>query len=127
MMFKDSGGDIDDAVGDVGHYGKNLWLGRPTNSVMSDEIHDDVVAALMKNPKLLKGYQGMHPDLRSTAEALAGEMSPSRIVDSAGFWDAPDLVKYIQKTVLEPRGYKSVITPDGMISFDPSGVKSYGP
>lgn len=118
MMFLDSGGNIDEAADSLTSYGKNIWRGNPVNPVRAEEIQDDVVKSLKNRPDLLNEYG-------ATAEQLAAEMSPSDIVNSAGFWDAPNLVEAVWQDVLEPRGISSVITPDGMILFDPSGVKPH--
>jgi hypothetical protein len=118
MMFLDSKGDIDTAIDGLSVYGKNTWLGRPVNPVAADDISDDVFAAMQK--------RGILEEYQLDRESLGSAIAPRDIVNSAEFWDDPKLVEMAWEDVLDPKGYRSVITPDGMILFDPSGVKPYG-
>lgn len=104
----------------VGHYGKNLYE-LDTSTINPKEIVDasspkfqrKLVSALKGAPDLLEQYQ-------ATPQSLAAEAAPRNIVDSAGFWDAPDLAQHAWENVLEPNGWTLVRTPDGVVSFDPS-------
>ena len=112
QMFAKNKDDIDNA------YSGNLFLAdnRVGKVVNSDSIIDAINDALSKNYEILDTYQ-------ANASDLAQEASPSRIVDSAGLWDSPDITQYIYDEVLAPLGIQAVETPDGLIVFDPDLVK----
>jgi hypothetical protein len=118
MMFLDSKGDLDTAVDGLSIYGKNAWVGKPVNPVLADDIADDVFVAMQK--------RGMLDEYQFDRESLGSAIAPRDIVTSAEFWDDPKLVEMAWEDVLDPKGHRSVITPDGMILFDPSGVKPHG-
>lgn len=107
----------------VSHYGKNHFTFDPAD-IQQESV---VYAGSQKFKTLLIDALNQHPDLlseyQSTAEQLAEEANPSNIVDSAGIWDAPDIVDVIIQDVLEPNGWLAVETEDGAIVFDSGSVR----
>jgi hypothetical protein len=124
MMFADSKGDVEEAADHLRIYGKNTWLGKPVKPANAEDLAPDIFEAMQRRG-LVDEYpvNGEPGDLGYWQDAIA----PRSIVNSAEFWDDPKLVEMAWEDVLEPRGIMSVITPDGMILFDPSGVKPYKP
>lgn len=107
----------------VSHYGKNKWAfddsALPKTDVLEAWTKDgqrQIAKALLQDRRLLKEY-GVHPKI------LAKESAPSNIVDSAGLWDNPDIVQSLWENLLEPRGYKAVLTPDGAVVFENELIK----
>jgi hypothetical protein len=116
MMFAD-------AADRVERYGENHYTFDPADlpsaAVISAEdaaFRAAVVRALEDNPHKLDEYQ-------ASPEALAAEINPEDIVNSAGLWDAPDLVEIVWNEVMEPNGWLAVKTQDGAIVFDESVVR----
>jgi len=102
----------------VRSYGEHRVITDSKNAVSSYDIEADVAEMFKKHPDILQEYQ-------ATAEALASEVSPERIAtNDAGIWDQPTLAHLIWEEVLEPKGITKVQTPDGMIVFDPSQIKT---
>jgi hypothetical protein len=66
---------------------------------------------------------GLHEDYNTTAAALARLANPKNIVDSAGMWDDPQLVREVYENVIQPREITSVRTNDGLLVFDPVNVR----
>lgn len=118
-------GDVDTGIGymmfadapeRVSHYGRNHWVfddeAAPNKVYAGDEeFAASVIEALKNNPDKLQEYG-------ATAEQLANELNPSDIVNSAEFWDAPDLVEIVWNDVLEPKGITAVTTRNGAVIFD---------
>lgn len=102
----------------VESYGRNHYMGRPTDSIHADDLVDETERLLSADPDFMDGY---HP---ATPRELAETVSPQRIVDSAGAWDDPGFVEYLWNNIFEPRGLKSAVTNDGMVTFDPAAVRS---
>jgi hypothetical protein len=131
MMFLDSESvkpfqdwsKVDIAASDLESYGKNVWLGKPLDPIRSEDLPIEDVYNSLKDRDLLPYYGDDYG--QATMDDIARILSPSDIVNSAQFWDNPELVEALWDDILEPLGHRSVLTPDGMISFDPSGVKPY--
>jgi len=105
--------------GDVAGYGPYMFVANDNGAVDASDLRQDIVDALTDAPEMA--------DLAGTPEDVATEAVPERIVDSAGMWDNPDLVMRVWDKVLEPREISKVRTPDGLIVFDPSQIKSADP
>lgn len=112
-----------DSAERIGHYGNVPWEFSPS-SVSPSEILDardarvqrEIARQLLKDKDLVRSY-GAHPrDLAKTA-------NPDDIVNSAGLWDAPDLVSHLYERYLGQMGYKAVITNDGAVLFEPSAAR----
>jgi hypothetical protein len=128
MMFRDGASDPDAAFDSLRRFGAHQWQGRPVNPVMSADIEADIERYLLDNPNIAADYTNAGEHSIEEAAQLMGQLaSPSNIVDSAGLWDDPAMVEKVWEQILEPRGAATVITPDGMILFDPSGVRPYKP
>lgn len=112
QMFVEKG-DEDSAK----HYGKYQLITDGEGAINSETLEIDIAEAFKNNPEILQEYQ-------TTAEELAADASPEDIIDSAGLWDNPDLVQVIWEEVLKPKGIFKVKTPNGMIVFDPSLIKT---
>lgn len=113
MMFADSPEQIE-------RYGKNQFVFDDASAKKVVDATDkrflkDVIRALRNSPEL-ESYGGR-------AAPLAREANPASIVDSAGLWDAPDLVNQIIDKVIKPQKIQAVRTSDGAIVFTPSLVK----
>lgn len=109
-----------DKAENVAYYGKNHYVMdlskiAPAHVVDAESpaFQAKIAAALEDAPHLTEPYQ-------ATPAALASEAAPKNIVDSAGLWDAPDLVSHIWENVMEPNGWTAVKTPNGVVSFDPA-------
>lgn len=108
-----------DDAGSVEHYGPVGWVFDP-HSMSAREILD---ARTQSSQRRIRAALGRDPDVVAstgqTATSLAREANPESIVNSAGLWDNPDLVQSIWNNLLEPGGYRAVITNDGALTFDP--------
>jgi hypothetical protein len=107
----------------VAHYGKNRWqfdsAALPSSEVMdaaSPQAQREIARALLKD-------KGMLRELGANPKQLAREANPGNIVDSAGLWDNPDLAQAVWDNLLEPRGYRAVLTSNGAIVFDDSLIR----
>ncbi len=96
-------------------YGGNYWVADSTEAVDVKKLLPDFEKALKNRPELLDAYQ-------SSAKQLADSFDPEDIVNSAGAWDAEDLIEAVYLDVLEPKGISKVQTADGLVVFDPSLV-----
>lgn len=116
MMFKEVPEGLTplDVADTLSGYGKNGWLVENPTGIDVADIQKDIVRALRE--------AGAHREYQTTAANLAREANPANIVDSAGLWDAPDLVSIIYERILGPRGISAVRTKDGLLSFDPAMV-----
>ena len=119
----------------VSHYGKNhytLDLKRlhPKHVVdaASPAFQRAVKKALLEAPELLEQFgAGKEQSAQALAAQLAAETAPRDIVDSAGLWDAPELVSHVWDKVIEPNGWRAVKTPNGAISFYSEDTKAAAP
>jgi hypothetical protein len=124
MFARARRGGPEAALERIEHYGKSggKFLAKfdPSTGVDASDLVDDFEKLLSKPEYsgILESYNP--PSVRSLAE----EIDPRDIVDGAGIWDAPDLVEILRKEILEPRGITHVRTSDGLISFDPSNIRS---
>ena len=114
-MWKE-GDDPEDTLAALSSYGKNKWTASDANTVDVSEIQKDIVKVIRK--------AGAHSEYGSTAAQLAREANPDDIVNSAGLWDAPDLVRLINDEILEPRGITGVRTRDGLVTFGHPNIRS---
>jgi soluble lytic murein transglycosylase-like protein len=96
-------------------YGPAAWISRGDDAVDVKDIQPDIVRALRNS--------GRHEDYNTTAAALARSANPENIVDSAGMWDDPLLVREVYENVIQPREITSVRTNDGLLVFDPVNVR----
>ena len=120
MMFAEDQGSVANA------YGPNHYTFDPADIGENATVY----AGSRKFKELVREAFARHPDVldsyQADADALAGEINPSDIVNSAQIWDAPDLVEIIRAEVLEPNGWLAVETDDGAIVFDRNAVKDGG-
>ncbi len=126
MMYTDNEESV------KGSYGNNHYVadldGIPDDEIIdagSKEFKDGVKAALLKrwNKEILQQYGDDEDDDETIANKLASEFNPEDIVNSAGSWDAPDVVRAVYEDYLEGKGYTAVRTTDGFISFNPKHGK----
>lgn len=96
-------------------YGPHGWLATGDEAVPAEDLMKEFTRALRR--------RGIHNDYQTTAAALARQTAPEDIVDSAGAWDAPDIVEALWEDVLQPRRIMSIRTPDGLIKFDHSNLR----
>ena len=113
-MFVKGSPDLDDAVSSYGPYG---WSTTADGAVDVADIQKDIVRSIRA--------RGLQTDYQTTAAQLAREAAPADIVNSAGMWDAPDLVQAVWDDVLDPRGITKVRTRDGLLLFDPASSTRY--
>jgi hypothetical protein len=96
-------------------YGPAAWITRGDDAVDVRDIQPDIVRALRNS--------GIHEDYNTTAAALARNANPENIINSAGLWDDPLLVREVYENVIQPREITSVRTNDGLLVFDPVNVR----
>lgn len=113
-MFAKGNPEYDDAISSYGDYG---WFTNADGAVDVSEIQPDIVRSIRR--------RGLHDDYQATAAQLAREADPDDIVNSAGLWDAPDLVEAVWEDVLDPKGITKVMTRDGLLLFDPGQARRY--
>lgn len=122
MMFAANPSEIES-------YGKHLHGHTPTEDVAvyagSPEFRRAAYRAFRQHGDDL-GTAGASSEARALARQYVDGTNPGRIVDSAEVWDDPDTVSFLWNSVLEPRGWHSVVTNDGSIVFDPDLVQSFG-
>ncbi len=99
-------------------YGKHLWIAAPYKAIDADHLIPLIQKVLEKEE-----HEDVLKMFHATAHKLATEANPRDIVDSAGLWDAPELVEIVWNEILDKHDYMSVITHDGMIIFDDHNVK----
>ena len=130
MMFAHNKGD---PTGDstVGHYGPNVWQTHADGAgvVNADDIRDDIVESLLAKEGFGADYarQDFGRSPREVAEELADSANPHSIVDSAGVWDDPALVAHLWDDLFDRKGINTVVTRDGLVTFDPSRVSRFTP
>jgi hypothetical protein len=98
------------------NYGKNQWTTTDNGAVDASDLIDKIRDAFEGHPDVLRSYG-------ASAERLASEFDPENIVNSAGGWDAEDLVEIVWRDVLEPENITKIRTANGLISFDLDSVK----
>lgn len=122
MMFAANPSEIES-------YGKHLHGHTPTEDVAvyagSPEFRRAAYRAFRQQGDDF-GATGASSDARALARQYVDGANPGRIVDSAGVWDDPDTVSFLWNSVLEPRGWHSIVTNDGAVVFDPDLVQSFG-
>jgi hypothetical protein len=96
---------------DLRGYGPSAWISRGDGAADVRSLQPAIVRALRE--------ARMHEEMGTTAAALARDANPQNIINSAGLWDNPALVREVWDSVLEPRGITSVKTSDGLLIFDP--------
>jgi hypothetical protein len=96
-------------------YGPAAWISRGDDAVDVRDIQPDIVRALRNS--------GLHEDYNTTAAALARNANPENIINSAGLWDDPLLVREVYENIIQPREITSVRTNDGLLVFDPVNVR----
>lgn len=96
-------------------YGPAGWISRGSGAVDVRSLQPAFVRALRE--------AGFHKEYGTSAAALARDAAPNNIVNSAGLWDNPSLVKEVYDSVLQPRGITAVRTPDGLVIFDPKHAR----
>lgn len=93
-------------------YGKNHFVATGEGSVDANSLIPDIIDAL----------EGTEFE-----DVTVEEIAPEDIVGSAGIWDSPDATQIIWDKVLENEGITTVKTPNGLVVFDPSQIKSADP
>lgn len=122
MMFVHQGSNPEQTAESIARtYGKNLWKAAPVDAVSADDLKDLVREQIDNDPEFVAKL-GIDED---QVDQFIDEINPQDIVDSAGVFDS-DAVYPIYEEILAPRGYRSVVTNDGLIVFDPSDVMPYG-
>jgi conjugative element/phage-associated large polyvalent protein len=76
----------------------------------SEKFRSAFISAMKERADILDDYQ-------TTAEALADELNPQKIVDSAGIWDAEDIAE-VAINVANEFGWRAIETEDGVIVLD---------
>jgi len=121
MMYADDPAKVENG------YGRNHWTvddaKLPPGSVIdadSPEFQKLARRALVRDHETTKQYWNGQRSFRDLVRDLVGDAAPRDIVNSAGLWDAPDLVDSVYRHGLDPSMLSAVRTPDGLISFDPS-------
>jgi len=104
-----------ETLGQLRSYGPAAWISRGDDAVDVRDIQPDIVRALRNSRR--------HEDYNTTAATLARLANPENIVDSAGMWDDPQLVREVYENVIQPREITSVRTNDGLLVFDPVNVR----
>lgn len=121
MMYADDPAKVENG------YGRNHWTvddaKLPPGSVIdadSPEFQKLARRALVRDHETTKQYWNGQRSFRDLVRDLVGDAAPRDIVNSAGLWDAPDLVDSVYRHGLDPNMLSAVRTPDGLISFDPA-------
>jgi len=121
MMYADDPAKVENG------YGRNHWTvddaKLPPGSVIdadSPEFQKLARRALVRDHETTKQYWNGQRSFRDLVRDLVGDAAPRDIVNSAGLWDAPDLVDSVYRHGLDPSMLSAVRTPDGLISFDPA-------
>ena len=121
MMYADDPAKVENG------YGRNHWTvddaKLPPGSVIdadSPEFQKLARRALVRDHETTKQYWNGQRSFRDLVRDLVGDAAPRDIVNSAGLWDAPDLVNSVYRHGLDPSMLSAVRTPDGLISFDPA-------
>lgn len=121
MMYADDPAKVENG------YGRNHWTvddaKLPPGSVIdadSPEFQKLARRALVRDHETTKQYWNGQRSFRDLVRDLVGDAAPRDIVNSAGLWDAPDLVDSVYRHGLDPSMRSAVRTPDGLISFDPA-------
>jgi hypothetical protein len=116
-LFVEFHGDVRIASDKINGYGKYLWVAKPYHPISAGHLVPMIEKVLSKEE-----HEDLLSTFHTTAHKLASEANPHNIVNSAGLWDAPELVEIVWNEILDRHGFYSVITHDGMVSFDDQGV-----
>lgn len=111
----------------VASYGENHWILPKGNdaqriSAGSEAFKSALREWLSDNLDYLEA-KGFMTDSPNFIEDMVEEANPDDIVDSAGFWDAHEIMESVWDEVLEPNGWLIVETNDGAIVFEPELVE----
>lgn len=114
----------------VEHYGKNHWqldLSQvpAANKITADSVQfqQAVREWLEDNIENLR-EKSYDVDSESFIEMMVSETNPFDIVDSAGFWDCPDIMAAFCDEVINDNEWWVVTTQNGAICFDPELVQA---
>lgn len=111
-----SGGD-----NGISSYGKNLYIVNPSSLTESNSVDVKSEAFIQKFKDAANEYGEEFKiafEHYSSVDDAVELFNPGDIVDTAGAWDDEGAVEFLWEYVLEPNEWLSVITQDGLVTFD---------